>query len=65
MICNDSHTLPVTSPNVAKVTRQTPPALLTRCAGDVSGAAREAQVPRGTLYRLLKKCGINPDEFRR
>jgi DNA-binding NtrC family response regulator len=32
--------------------------------GDASRAAREAKVPRGTLYRLLKKHGINPEEFR-
>ena len=50
---------------VAKFAREYFTALLTRCAGDVSEAAREARVPRGTLYRLLKKCGINPDEFRR
>ncbi|MHC4413689.1 MAG: sigma-54-dependent transcriptional regulator [Planctomycetota bacterium] len=38
--------------------------LLTKCRGDVSQAARDAQVPRGTLYRFLKKHELNPDEFR-
>lgn len=38
--------------------------LLRSCAGDVSQAARNAWLPRGTVYRLLKKHGLNPDEFR-
>lgn len=38
--------------------------LLTDSRGDVSGAAREAQLPRGTLYRLLKKHDLNPADFR-
>jgi DNA-binding NtrC family response regulator len=38
--------------------------LLQSCRGDVSCAAREAQLPRGTLYRLLKKQGLDPDAFR-
>lgn len=38
--------------------------LLRSCAGDVSEAARNARLPRGTVYRLLKKHGLNPDEFR-
>jgi DNA-binding NtrC family response regulator len=38
--------------------------LLQSCRGDVSAAAREAQLPRGTFYRLLKKHALNPAEFR-
>jgi DNA-binding NtrC family response regulator len=39
-------------------------ALLQNCRGDMTGAAREAQLPRGTLYRLLKKHGLEPGDFR-
>lgn len=38
--------------------------VLRASAGDVAGAAATAQLPRGTLYRLLKKHGINAAEFR-
>jgi DNA-binding NtrC family response regulator len=38
--------------------------LLQRCRGDVSRAAREARLPRGTLYRLLKKHDLNAENFR-
>ena len=38
--------------------------LLRHHHGDVTRAAAEAQLPRGTLYRLLKKYGINPAEYR-
>ncbi|MBI3891731.1 MAG: sigma-54-dependent Fis family transcriptional regulator [Candidatus Wallbacteria bacterium] len=38
--------------------------LLQTCQGDVAVAAREAMLPRGTFYRLMKKYGIQPDEFR-
>ncbi len=38
--------------------------LLTGCQGDVTSAAREARLPRGTLYRLLKKYELNPADFR-
>ncbi len=38
--------------------------LLRTCGGDVSRAAREAQVPRGTLYRFLNKHGLTAEEFR-
>lgn len=38
--------------------------LLKICHGDVSLAAREAKLPRGTLYRLLKKYGLTPEAFR-
>jgi len=38
--------------------------LLEKVGGDVSCAAKEAKIPRGTLYRLLKKHGLSPDRFR-
>ena len=38
--------------------------LMRTCQGDVSRAAREARIPRGTLYRLMKKHDINPEAFR-
>jgi DNA-binding NtrC family response regulator len=38
--------------------------LLSGCHGDVAGAARDAKLPRGTLYRLLKKHELNPADFR-
>jgi DNA-binding NtrC family response regulator len=38
--------------------------LLARHQGDVRAAAREAVLPRGTLYRLMKKHGLAGDEFR-
>ena len=38
--------------------------LVRTCQGDVSRAARDARIPRGTLYRLMKKHDINPESFR-
>ncbi len=38
--------------------------LLRTCQGDVTRATREAGVPRGTFYRLLKKHSLLPEEFR-
>ena len=38
--------------------------LLETSRGDVSSAARDARLPRGTLYRLLKKHGLDPDDYR-
>ena len=38
--------------------------LMKRVRGDVSAAAKKAQVPRGTLYRLLKSHSIDPSHFR-
>ena len=38
--------------------------LLRASNGDVSRAARDARVPRGTFYRLLKKLGLEPAAFR-
>lgn len=39
--------------------------LLTQSHGDVTAAATKAQLPRGTLYRLLKAHNLNPAEFRK
>ncbi len=39
--------------------------LLTRHAGDVSAAAREARLPRGTLYRLMKGHALDGAGFRK
>ena len=38
--------------------------IMKRLHGDVSAAAKEARVPRGTLYRLLKSHNIEPSRFR-
>lgn len=38
--------------------------LLADFGGDVSRAAAEARIPRGTFYRLLKKHGLTPTDFR-
>ncbi len=38
--------------------------LLVETEGDVSRAARDAKLPRGTLYRLLKNHGLEPADFR-
>ncbi len=38
--------------------------LLARHHGDVRTAAIEAKLPRGTLYRLMKKHGLDGDSFR-
>ncbi len=38
--------------------------LLTVCKGDMSEAAREAHIPRPTLYRLLARHGLKPTDFR-
>ena len=39
-------------------------ALLKSHQGDVAAAAREAKVPRGTYYRLLKNHDVKPAEYR-
>jgi DNA-binding NtrC family response regulator len=39
--------------------------LMKASGGDVSRAARKAEIPRGTLYRLLNKHKLNIDDFRR
>ena len=38
--------------------------ILRDSGGNVSRAARKADLPRGTLHRLLKKHGLSPDRFR-
>ncbi len=38
--------------------------LLVRFDGDTNQAAEAARIPRGTLYRLIKKYEINPKDFR-
>jgi len=50
--------------HLAKFERQYLVDLLTRHSGDVKSAAREAQLPRGTLYRLLKNSKIDGGQFR-
>ena len=51
--------------HVAKYERQYLTDLLTRHLGDVSAAAREARLPRGTLYRLMKGHGLDGGQFRK
>lgn len=50
--------------HVARFERQFLNDLLARHAGDVSAAAREASLPRGTLYRLMKTHGLDAAAFR-
>ena len=50
--------------HVAKFERQYLGELLTRHHGDVSAAAREAKLPRGTLYRLMKSHALDGAAFR-
>jgi DNA-binding NtrC family response regulator len=50
---------------VAQFERQYLTALLERHAGDVSAAAKEAKLPRGTLYRLLKSHDLDAASFRK
>jgi two-component system response regulator HydG len=38
---------------------------LKRCGGNVTRAAEHAGVERESFHRLLRKCGIQADEFRR
>ncbi len=52
------------SEHVAKFERQYLADLLARHKGDVSAAAREATLPRGTLYRLMKGHGLDAAPFR-
>jgi two-component system response regulator HydG len=51
--------------HVARFEKQYLADLLTRHWGDVSAAAREARLPRGTLYRLMKGHGIDGASFRK
>jgi DNA-binding NtrC family response regulator len=50
--------------HVAKFERQYLSDLLKRYDGDVRSAAREAKLPRGTLYRLLKNHHLDSADFR-
>jgi DNA-binding NtrC family response regulator len=38
--------------------------LLKMCLGDISRAARKAGIPRGTLYRFMKKHDLKAEDFR-
>ncbi len=50
--------------HVAKFERQYLVDLLTRYHGEVQSAAREAKLPRGTLYRLMKNHGLDSTDYR-
>jgi DNA-binding NtrC family response regulator len=50
--------------HVARFERQYLTDLLKRYGGDVRAAAREAQLPRGTLYRLMKNHSIDSNDYR-
>ena len=50
--------------HVARFEKQFLTDLLTRHEGDVTAAAREARLPRGTLYRLMKGHGLDGASFR-
>jgi DNA-binding NtrC family response regulator len=51
--------------HVARFERQYLSDLLARHLGDVTAAAREARLPRGTLYRLMKGHGLDGATFRK
>jgi len=51
--------------HMARYERQFLSDLLARHEGDVSAAAREARIPRGTLYRLMKSHALEAAAFRR
>jgi two-component system response regulator HydG len=51
--------------HMARFERQYLTDLLTRHQGDVSAAAREARLPRGTLYRLMKGHALDGAAFRK
>jgi DNA-binding NtrC family response regulator len=51
--------------HVARFEKQYLADLLSRHLGDVSAAAREARLPRGTLYRLMKGHGLDGASFRK
>jgi DNA-binding NtrC family response regulator len=50
--------------HVARFERQYLTDLLKRHQGDVRGASREAKLPRGTLYRLMKNHSLDSNDFR-
>lgn len=49
----------------ADATRRYLVALLERCRGNVSKAAREAEIERASFHRLLRRHGLTANEFRR
>ncbi|MEI6240670.1 MAG: sigma-54 dependent transcriptional regulator [Planctomycetia bacterium] len=51
--------------HVARFEKQYLAELLTRHHGDVSAAARDAKLPRGTLYRLMKSHALDGAAFRK
>jgi two-component system response regulator HydG len=51
--------------HMARFERQFLTDLLARHQGDVTAAAREAKLPRGTLYRLMKGHALDGAAFRR
>lgn len=50
--------------HVARFEKQYLSELLNRHQGDVKTAAKEARLPRGTLYRLMKNHGLDSASFR-
>ncbi len=61
---DDGGFLAARSHRMASFEREYLVSLLQLCKGDVSEAARRARLPRGTLYRFLKKHGVQPGDFR-
>jgi DNA-binding NtrC family response regulator len=51
--------------HVARFEKQFLAELLARHEGDISAAARDAKLPRGTLYRLMKTHALDGAAFRR
>ena len=56
---------PQRAEHVARFERQYLHDLLARHGGDVSAAARDARLPRGTLYRLMKTHALDGAAFRK
>jgi DNA-binding NtrC family response regulator len=54
----------IRSQHMARFEQQYLKDLLTRLKGDVRAAAKEAKLPRGTLYRLLKNHNLDSADFR-
>ena len=51
--------------HLARFEREYFESLLERHGGNCKEAAKEARLPRGTLYRLLKNHDIEPADFRK
>lgn len=51
--------------HLARFEREYFESLLERNSGNCKEAAKEARLPRGTLYRILKNHNIEPEDFRR